>query len=191
MIFHYAGKYDGREEHLPQRKHPANAVPFREPGMKQLAIIGNVGALITMLVLFIPYYLLGREYIGVSMSGGAILSMMTLVPHEFLHALWFREDVYMYTNLSQGMLFVAGTEDMSRARFILMSLCPNVVFGLIPFIIFLVHPAFAGLGFFGILCIGMGFGDYINVFNALRQMPAGAKTYLCGMHSFWYMPEAQ
>lgn len=189
MTFHFAGKYDGREESLPQREHPEGYVPFKEPDMKRLAIIANAGALGTMLVLLVPYFLLGRQYIGLSMSVGAMLSLVTLVPHEFLHALWFKEDVYMYSNLKQGMMFVVGTEDMSRARFILMSLCPNVIFGLIPFVIFLVHPAFAGLGFFGILCLGMGFGDYINVFNALRQMPADAKTYLSGMHSFWYMQD--
>ena len=34
----------------------------------------------------------------------------------------------------------------------------------------------------------MGFGDYMNVFNALTQMPRGARTYLYGFHSYWYQP---
>lgn len=47
---------------------------------------------------------------------GSILSMLTLFPHELLHAICFREDVYLYTNLAQGMLFVIGPETMTRRR---------------------------------------------------------------------------
>jgi hypothetical protein len=45
------------------------------------------------------------------------------------------------------------------------------------------------LGGLGALAIGAGAGDYFNVYNALTQMPRGARTYMCGMHSFWYIPE--
>ncbi|MCC8191707.1 MAG: hypothetical protein LIO41_01495 [Ruminococcus sp.] len=38
----------------------------------------------------------------------------------------------------------------------------------------------------GVISIGMGFGDYYNVFNALTQMPKGS-TYLYGLNSWWYV----
>lgn len=193
MIFHYAGKFDGNESSLPQREHPANSVPFKEPkNMKKLAIIGNIGAIVVILILAIPYIILGKEYIKLDDTGllvGSICSLLTMIPHEFLHAVCFKEDVYMYTNLNKGMLFVVGTEAMSKMRFIVMSLLPNIVFGLIPYLVFLIRPQLIGVGMLGAICVGMGFGDYINVYNALTQMPKGAKTYLCGMHSFWYMPK--
>ncbi len=188
MRFHYAGTYDGVEENLPQREHPENSVPYKEPEMKQLAIIANIGALITTAACAIPLFWLGRRYLGYSISVGAILSIFTLLPHEFLHALWFKEDVYMYNNLKQGLMFVTGTEDMSKLRFILMSLCPNVIFGVIPFLAFFCCHRLVGAGFFGALCIGMGFGDYINVYNTIRQVPSGAKVYMSGIHSYWYQP---
>ena len=78
---------------------------------------------------------------------------------------------------------------MSKTRFIFMSLCPNIILGLIPYIIFLIYPNIVFLGLFGLLCIGMGFGDYINVCNAIKQMPKGAKIYLSGMHAYWYLEE--
>ena len=34
-----------------------------------------------------------------------------------------------------------------------------------------------------------GAADYLNVINALTQMPKGSLTYLYGMHSYWYIPE--
>ena len=69
-------------------------------------------------------------------------------------------------------MFVVGPEDMSKVRFIFMSLLPNLVFGLIPYVIFLAFPEQRFLGTLGALCLGMGAGDYYNVFNALTQMPS-------------------
>ena len=67
-----------------------------------------------------------------------------------------------------------------------MSLLPNIVFGLIPFVIFFINKDMCLMGVFGALSLSMGFGDYINVFNALTQMPKGSKTYLNGFRSYWY-----
>ena len=111
-----------------------------------------------------------------------------MFPHEILHALCFKEDAYIYNNLKKGMLCVVGPEDMTKSRFILMALLPNVVFGFIPFVIFLIFPSFLILGSLGAIAIAEGVGDYMNVFNALTQMPKGAKTYLYKFHSFWYLP---
>ncbi len=117
--------------------------------------------------------------------------MLVLFPHELLHAICFKKDVYLYTNWKQGMLFVVGPETMSKSRFILMSLLPNLLFGCIPYSIGLLFPRLVSLTAFGIVCIGIGFGDYYNVFNALTQMPRGSRTYLYHMNSFWYMPEQE
>ena len=95
--------------------------------------------------------------------------------------------MYYYNNISKGLVFVVGTEDMSKTRFIFMCLCPNIFLGIVQYIIFLICPNLVFLGLFRLVCLGMGFGDYINVYNAIKQMPKGAKTYLCGMHSYWYI----
>ncbi|MBR5806813.1 MAG: DUF3267 domain-containing protein, partial [Oscillospiraceae bacterium] len=87
-----------------------------------------------------------------------------------------------------GMLFVTGPEDMSKARFVFMSLLPNIIFGFVPYILFMINPRWKVLGIFGATCISMGAGDYLNVFNAITQMPKGARTYLYGFNSWWFMP---
>lgn len=190
MILHYGGKYNGDESTLPQREHHPDAVQFREAeSMKQLALIANIGCFLVMLLLAVPFVLLAKAYIRdhtLQLSLAAVLSCLSAPIHECLHAVCFRKDVYYYSYLRKGILFVVGTEDMSKSRFIFMSLCPNIVLGFIPYIIFLLFPNMVFFGVFGILCTGMGFGDYINVYNALRQMPKGSKTYLSGMHSYWY-----
>ena len=190
MILHYGGKYNGDENSLPHKEHPPNAVPFQESDdIKKMAFIANMGSIVTMLVLVIPFLLLGRKFIldqAIWMAIGGVLGGLSLLPHELLHALCYKEDVYLYHDFAHGLMFVVGTEDMSKAHFIIMCLCPNIVLGLIPYTAFLLFPHLVGLGLFGIICIGMGFGDWINVYNATKQMPKNAKTYLCGMHSYWY-----
>ena len=182
MKFHYSGKYNGDENSLPQCEHPTGYVQFKEPDMKKFAVIMNIlSAIITAGLIFVVYFM-SKE---LSLLG-MFLSFVSLVPHEFLHALCFKSDVYMYQNLKQGMLFVVGTEDMSKSRFIFMCLLPNIVFGFIPFILFLIFPNLTVLGSLGALAVGMGAGDYYNVFNALTQVPKDAKIYMSGFHSYWY-----
>ena len=191
MILHNAGKYNGDESTVPQREHQSNAVPFKEFGsMKKISVIANIGCILTMLILAIPFILLAKEYIrdnAIWLALGGICGGLSLPIHELLHAICYKKDVYYYNNLSQGLVFVVGTEDMSKIRFIFMCLCPNIFLGLVPYMIFLIYPNIVFLGLFGLICIGMGFGDYINVYNAIKQMPKGAKTYLSGMHSYWYV----
>lgn len=188
MKLHYMGKYSGDENSLPKREHPENAVQFKEPDdMKKLSAIMNTAAMvITFILVFIVAFISEKSFFSLWGLLGMAVSMVTLIPHEFLHAVCYKGDVQMYQNLKQGMMFVVGTEDMSKLRFIIMCLCPNIVFGLIPFIIFLIFPNLVFFGTLGALAIGMGAGDYLNVYYALTQVPNGAKIYGSGFHSYWY-----
>ena len=117
--------------------------------------------------------------------------MLCLFPHEIIHALCFRGDVYMYTNFGEGMLFVVGPEVMTKTRFIVMSLMPSIVLGLLPFIVGMIFPKLIILAVFGAVSASSGAGDFYNVYNAITQMPRGALTYLYGFNSYWYMPESK
>ncbi len=195
MKLHYMGKFSGNENDIPHGEHRPGAVMFKEPDMKKLAIWMNIAAFAIAIVLLVIVGVVSVKADAVTPASswqlclGAVCQLLTLFPHEIIHALCFKKDVYLYTNLKQGMLFVAGPEDMTKARFVLMSLAPNIVFGFIPFILFLIFPKALFLGAFGAISIGCGAGDYMNVINALTQMPKGALTYLYGFHSYWYMPQ--
>ena len=188
MKFHYNGKFDGNPESLPSREHEEGYIPFKEPSEKKLMIVINVIALVITVPLIIWVTavdtLRGSKHI-ISIFFALAAFFVSIFPHEFLHALCFKSDVYMYTYLNKGACFVVGPELMSKPRFVLMCLLPNLVFGFIPFIIWLIFPGLTFLGYFGALAIGAGGGDYMNVFNCLTQVPKGAKTYMHGMNSFW------
>ncbi len=192
----YKGEFSGDPADLPHGEHKPGAVPFREiQDPKKLGIVANVVAfVITIVCVFAYSFRMALAGVAWEKSWplllvGAGLSVLCLFPHEFLHAICFRETVYLYTNLKQGMLFVTGPEDMSKGRFIFLSLCPNLVFGLIPFLMGMIWPQFVALGMLGALSLGAGAADYYNVFHAVTQMPRGARTYLYGFHSWWYLPE--
>lgn len=197
MKLHYMGKFSGDVADIPHGEHKPNAVKFKEADdPKKLGIIANAWALVITLVCCLIYGVrlgIADMDFGMALWGqfviGCGLSMLCLFPHEFLHAICMKEDVYLYTNFKQGMLFVTGPEDMSKARFVFMSLCPNLVFGLVPFVLAMIWPRLAVLGALGAISVGAGAGDYYNVFHALTQMPKGARTYLYQFNSWWYLPE--
>lgn len=192
----YRGKYDGDENSLPCGEHMEGAVQFKEAdNMKEFAVKVNIIALVltvlALLLVGVRMAMAELEYQIWALLTCYILSMLSLFPHELLHGLCFKEEVHLFTNLKQGMLFVSGAEHFTKARFIVMSLLPNIVFGFVPFLLFLIHPTWDDLGMMGALAIGMGAGDYYNVYNALTQVPKGGKIYNVGFHSYWYVPKGE
>ncbi len=192
----YKGKYSGEEESLPVREHPEGYEKFKEPEAKKFMLLANVSALVITVFALAIAALFTFSEIKEDLADGrpwllmlaCLLPMVTVVPHEIMHALCFKGEVYMYAYPQAGAMFVLGLEDMSKARFIFMSLLPNLIFGALPLILGTVFPEAYWVAIFGALNIGSGAGDYFNVFNALTQVPKGAKIYASGFHSYWYMP---
>ena len=192
MKLHYGGIYKSEKDLKVFGESRQGEVAFREPSQKKFALIANGGSLILFAALIVVFIFFGKPSLSF-ITGKALipllLSVFVIVPHEFLHAICFKGDVYLYFDPKKLVAFVHGTESMSKARFIFLSLLPNIVFGFVPFIAFLINRELLIFGLFGAICISMGFGDYINVFNAATQMPKGARTYMKGFHSYWYIPK--
>ena len=182
----WKGGFNGDEAMLPTRAHLPNSVPFEELDAKRFALVMNIAAVLIFAAAFVLLKLRGME--GASLWG-FLAALVALVPHELLHAICFKGDVYVYSWLKRGTIFVIGTETMSRGRFVFLSLLPNIVFGLIPYAAALICPQLVFLGCLGSLSLGCGAGDYYNAFNALTQVPKGARVYLDGFHSYWYRPQ--
>ncbi|MGN0797258.1 MAG: DUF3267 domain-containing protein [Christensenellales bacterium] len=192
MKLHYMGKFNLDPHSLPHGEHQEGAVRFKEAtDSKRLSVVATVISVVIFLVLGTAAVLrsttMFREHILQALIA-LWVSILTLFPHELLHAICFKGDVYLYTNWSQGMLFVVGPETMSKVRFVIMSLLPNLILGILPYVVGMIIPN-AFLLTFGAMTTSMGAGDYYNVFNALTQMPKGARTYLYEFHSYWYIPQ--
>ena len=187
MKIHFAGKYSGKPEELPNQKQIPGAKPFRELSPEKLSLVANGISLVIVILTFGLGYLRSGGFTFIRVSG-LLAAVLSLIPHEFLHALCFKEDVFLYTYFEKGLLFVLGQEDMTKGQFVFMSLFPNLVFGFVPFLIFLFFPSLSFLGSLGALAISAGAGDYINIYNALTQVPDRALIYMYRMSTCWYMP---
>lgn len=191
--------YDGDPNTLPTRT-VEGAVPFKNPetvGRFSLLVNGVALIIMTITVLTVA----GVCFTGDVERGddtafqlllGVWLSILLLPLHEFLHAICYKEDVEFYAAIKRGLIFIVGTESMSRQRFIFMSLLPNLVLGVLPFILFFAIPSHPlWLGLFGAISLGIGAGDYINVFRAITQVPKDAMCFMSKNRSYWYMPSEQ
>ncbi|MDD6919672.1 MAG: DUF3267 domain-containing protein [Eubacteriales bacterium] len=185
----YKGVFDGDIDKLPVCDHHPNAVRFKEfETPEELAKWSTTISVLLMVVSAIFYFIRAAEIaISFQVIIGIVLALLAAFPHEFLHAICFKKEVYLYTYLQKGMIFVVGPERMSKQRFIVMSMLPNVVFGFIPYMIAMIFPEMQWLAWMGIIAIGMGAGDFYNVYNAATQLPRGAMTYLYKFSSYWYI----
>lgn len=140
--FRYMGKYK-EESSLPARIQEG-AVMFREPDFKKFAVIANLLAFVILLVLAVfAFFYSGRKY----NMWGVLAAFLLMVPHEFLHAIWMKGEVFMYASPQNMMLFVTSTEDLTKGRFIWMSLFPTICFGFIPLLLFVFNPGWTFLGY--------------------------------------------
>ena len=189
----YKGKYGGIVEEFESAKSVKNATKYKEAENldemgKLILIPSNViqNVLLLIVILIVGFDNIVNTLIVFILA--FIVSLLTMIPHELLHAICYRKKVYLYTNLKQLMFFIVGEVHLSKWGFIFMSMLPNVLFGIIPFILFLINNNLLFLGFLGSMCISYGTGDYYNVWNTLTQVPNGAKVFAKGHNSYWYVP---
>lgn len=189
MKLHYAGKYSGNPDDLPYLEHEPGAVQFKEAkDAKALSKITTSLSIGIMLVLIILSWIIAGD---VFFSYASIfIYLLTIIPHEILHASCFKGDVYLYQDLAHGMLFVTGPERMSKARFIFKCLFPSIVLGFVPYIIFIIDPKLQILGTLGALGVASAAGDFYNAYNAMTQMPKNAWAYQHKFETYWYIPAA-
>lgn len=192
----YKGKYNGVVEEFESSKNIKNAVKYKEAdSLEEMAKIITLPANIMQLVLLVIVIVFvgfdNFDYTMLMMIVSFVLSLLTMIPHELLHSICYKKDVYLYTNLKQLMLFVVGEDHMSKWKFIFMCMLPNIVFGFIPFIIFLINNELLLFGFLGAMCISYGMGDYYNVWNTIMQVPSNGMVFSKGHNSYWYVSNSK
>lgn len=197
----WKGKFNGVED-LPIGELPKNAVRFEEPeSAEELAketrrfLIPVV--IFLLIVIFLRIKING--FFGVSYViniFGIILVPFSILPHEYLHAIFFPKDaeVEMWYSIKQRLALVTSTTAITKKRFIFLSLFPNIVFGFLPLIIWIFIPSYmsfiSGILFtFGFISLIMGVGDFMNIYNTIKQVPKGAMTQISGFNSYWFFKE--
>lgn len=122
---------------------------------------------------------------------GLLAGFAGLLLHEVLHAVVYPSQATVYIGVyPRAFAAVAlASHPLSRGRFILMSLLPAIL-GILPLVLFLSSPAEArhlnGFLFgFAIMGLTSPYPDFYNVFQVLRQTPAGCRVQCFGDDLYW------
>lgn len=183
--------------HLPKGELPNNAIKFKESNnILQLNIITLVISLIISIAFFILINLIKPlNKIDFNFTnGGLLLFLISIIPHELIHALCFEKgsEVSLYFSPKHFMAFIHSTYPLSKKRFIWMSICPTIFLGVIPFLICTfvpyIHEVHEILLTFSFYSFIGGSGDYINAVNAVAQMPKNSKQQMSEFNSYWFIP---
>ena len=197
------GKYEDESQLIEGKVLPDGAVGFREGKSLRdafgLGLVLSLPIMIPMVILSIRrLWSLDKEvevniYFAVVAIAMIVLGWVLTYAHEFIHAILYPKKSMktIWKVPEQGAVFVYCDAMVSKSRFVVISLAPVVILGIIPFLIwYIIAPVLSREWNIGILMIiwRMTFaaiGDYANVFNAIRQVPKGAKVFNYGMHSYW------
>lgn len=210
MAIKFKGYRKDIKKALPESDLPDNAVKFREPNstfsLNMCALLFAIPAILVVVgFVFLKRRIYPEQipslykliissefYMGRMIS--VLLVILCIVPHELLHAIAFHRDADVDIYFTGFGAMCYSHDVISKRRFIGLSLLPSFVLGILPLIVWLFIPPSSNAAdivyFTAALNFICGAGDFMNVFNAMTQMPRGTYQQLSGFNSYWfYLPE--
>lgn len=202
----FKGKLEGDMEQISSDKPiPEGSVMFKEPDSSDKAFA--MGALISAPLILIMFFaglarmiLLYRKVQGIEFGYGIMVFMITMAAtyvsqyiHEYIHAFALPKEIkkQIYVMPQNQMFFVYIEECVPKGSFLISLLAPAVILGIIPFVVWLIiAPVFSvyvslGIAIYSFIMTLCAIGDYLNVYNCIKQVPRGAKVFNRGWHSYW------
>lgn len=197
------GKFKSEDDLIQGKPLMQGAVQFEEGASLQDAFIKGFFVGLPLIILMVILTVLKCKSIDYAIHMDAetavifavMLAVMFLLTyiHEFIHALFYPREAIktIWKSPEQGAYFVYCDALLSKKRFIILCAAPAVILGIIPFIIwyvladYIVMPYSLAFVFTTWIMTIMAIGDYANIYNAVRQVPKGAKIFNYGMHSYW------
>lgn len=180
---------------------PENAVQFKEADTQEELLVQSYIFVVPITLVCIAVFLYFRKKKGLAIKKtgllfGGICGLLATIPHELLHAISFPAGAEVSFGIiaSSFSAYASSTAPMMKWQFIVMSLLPFFVLGVIPIVIFFFvirKNSFWGSFLWAFAIFGLigGTPDILNVINVLMQMPNGAIIQTSGFHSYWYFPQ--
>lgn len=193
------------EEQLKTVSIPSTGVRFDEP--EDINTLMKNGFFMSLPIIFSSFIIAGQTLFDVivnyrcekndivfSIIFSSIIVMLYQFVHEIIHALLFPSKALKEIYVSKDLMscFVYCTAPVSKLRFIIIAIAPNMVLGVFPlFIAVLCRSMLLPIVSFVLIITGFfsivtGIGDYCNIFNAVCQVPENGYVFNSGLHSYWY-----
>ncbi|MFA9398525.1 MAG: DUF3267 domain-containing protein [Clostridiaceae bacterium] len=142
----FMGKYKNESQILTGNL-PKQAIQYNEPSkLTDIFLMGTLISLPMIIILFalvfvkieiwnIQFKNINVPNLLMSTITACILSLVLLVIHEFLHALAYPKnhikEIWFKPNELAAFVYCNG--QVSKGKFIWISLCPNIILGFIPY----------------------------------------------------------
>ncbi len=198
----YKGKLKNENQLIGDDKLPQKAVQFNEG--EDIEDLFNLGFVIELPII-IPIMIITifrleniEGHINLNLRLIFIIAIAFLLNyllkfvHEYIHAIFFPiKSEKTIWNAKNGAYFIYCNAKISKSRFIVMSLAPMIILGIIPFIIwlFIVNKMEFTISLAYVIStwimIIWAMGDLANVYNTIKQVPRNAKVFNYGLHSYW------
>ena len=202
----YMGKYKDESQILTGNL-PKQAIKYNEPDtLTRVFLLGSLISLpliITLIVLIlIKIQIWNMSFENINALNFLISSMIAIalgviftIAHEFLHAFCFPKNVIkeIWFKPNELAAFVYCNAPVSKVNFIWITLCPNVILGFIPYVLWILGVFdFNPLVSQTIILIAMmniisGVGDYLNFYLTINQVPKNALVQNYGFHTYWFL----
>lgn len=196
----FKGKIENFDE-LERNELPENAVMYKEPkDTKGLVLHATIVSLpiivISSIVIFSGFDEVIDMPVGYFIFAIAFSTLLLYV-HEYIHALAAPKVIekQVWTNWKEGMLFMYFMEPVTKLRFIWFSFAPNLILGIIPLTLYTFNlfdfnqNVVSCIGLISYMMILGGLGDYLNIFNTIKQVPKGGMVQQYGFNSYWFIEE--
>jgi hypothetical protein len=200
----YMGTYKD-ESQILRGNLPDTSIKFREADTAGKVFINGflISLPILTITLILALYRIGPLFknagniniikINISIIIAIVIMFVLAYVHEVIHSLCFpiKANKEIWIAPQSLALFVYSNEPIGKRSFIWMCLAPNIILGFIPFFIWFFMAAKINFyvsiiwAFVSWSMILSGIGDYYNVYNAVRQVPKGARVFNYGFHSYW------
>lgn len=197
------GKLTNEQQLIESSELPANAVQFKE-GEDITEVIktgGLIGLPILLVMLGAGIYRLSNLNCKVTFDFGfvcialitVILFQVFIYIHEMIHCIFYPTEARktIWKDVKSGAYLAYCDREVSKIRFIVISLAPAVVIGVLSYILWYIFApvlmdeiALCWL-LFSWISVAAAVGDFTNVYNTIKQVPKGAKVKNYGYHSYW------
>ncbi len=180
----WRGRFESEDELTQGSVLPDDAVMFREGETMQDAFRTGFLLMLPIMVVVIGLSLFRIGQLAMSFEANAetvvvficaliALQCLTYI-HEFLHALFYprsaEKSIWSYKK--QGAYFIYCNTVVSKRRFIVLSIAPMIVLGVIPFVVWLCAAEYISMPynlaflFVSWMMIFGSLGDLANIFHA-------------------------
>ena len=139
------------------------------------------------------YYFI-KENISTIIIISSLISILTLFIHEILHALTFpfKSQKELWIKPNEMAAFIYCNAPVKKSKFIWICLCPNVILGAFPYMLWLIgvfdfnETLSLYILILSFLNLLSGIGDYYNVYLTIKQVPNNSYIQNYGFHSYWF-----